>query len=72
MTTRARERWLRRLGASLSAVGVLAALVGAAWLVLSTSERAAQLAIGGLITGLVGAMVLLLVPDRLPPQERER
>jgi len=65
------EASVRRLGASLCIVGVLAALVGVAWLAFGSSERAAQVAIGGLITGLVGAMVLLFVPDRLPPEERE-
>lgn len=66
------ESSVRRLGASLSAVGVLAAAVGAGWLLFSSSERAVQLAIGGLVTALIGAMVLLFVPDRLPPEERER
>lgn len=64
------ERWLRRLGASLSAVGLLAALAGAGWLLVSANSRAGQMAIGGLVTGLVGAMLLLLAPDRLPPGER--
>lgn len=67
-----RERWLRRLGASLSALGVLAALVGVAWLAISEAQRAVQLTIGGLVTGLIGAAVLLFVPDRVPPEERER
>lgn len=65
------EASVRRLGFSLSAVGVLAAAVGGAGLVFTSSQRAAQLAIGGLVTALIGAIVLLFVPDRLPPEERE-
>jgi uncharacterized membrane protein YeaQ/YmgE (transglycosylase-associated protein family) len=66
------ESSVRRLGASLSAVGVLAAAVGGVWMLVSANETAIQLAIGGLITALIGALVLLFVPDRLPPEERER
>jgi uncharacterized membrane protein YeaQ/YmgE (transglycosylase-associated protein family) len=64
------ESSVRRLGASLSAVGVLAAAVGGVWLLVSANETAVHLAIGGLVTGLIGALVLLVVPDRLPPEER--
>jgi uncharacterized membrane protein YeaQ/YmgE (transglycosylase-associated protein family) len=65
------EASVRRLGASLSAVGLLTALVGGLWLWISSAPRAAQVAIGGLVTALIGAVVLLFVPDRLPPEERE-
>lgn len=64
------QRWVRRLGASLSAVGVLAAFVGGAWLLIASSPRAGQLAIGGLVTALIGTLLLLVAPDTLPPEER--
>lgn len=64
------EASVRRFGLSLAAVGVLAALVGGAWIAWAASQRAVQLAIGGLVTALIGTLLLLLAPDRLPPEQR--
>lgn len=72
MTSDEVEASVRRMGLSLCAVGLLAAAIGGGWLLFASADRPAQLVIGGLVTALVGALVLLFVPDRLPPEERER
>lgn len=64
------ERIVRRAGTALAILGVAATVFGILWLVISPVERGVQLAIGGLVTALLGSVLLLFAPDRLPPSER--
>lgn len=64
------DQLLRRAGLALAVLGLAAAGVGAISLALGGPQRTAQMAIGGLVTALVGAMLLLFAPDTLPPEER--
>lgn len=60
------QRIARRAGGMMGAIGLLGAIVGLT-LYAFYPQRAVQLAIGAMIVGLVGAMILLLTADRLPP-----
>lgn len=65
------ESRTRAIGGLLAALGLLAAILAGIMLVLTGTRLAAQIAIAGLICGLVGSLLLLAAPDTLPPRERE-
>lgn len=67
----------RRAGLALALLGALAGLAAGAWWALAEltgwvamDERVTAFGVAGLVVGLVGALVLLAFPDRLPPEER--
>lgn len=71
------EQRVRRLGGGLTALALLGVLVGGAvygYTALvadgALTDRATQLIVGSLITGILGSMLLLIAPDTLPPEER--
>ncbi len=71
------QRRTRRIGGGLTAIALLGVLVGGTIYGYTAhigtgdmTDRATQLIVGSLITGIVGSMLLLLAPDTVPPEQR--
>lgn len=65
-----RARSLRLIGGGLALVGLVVFATGLAWLIVVGHRQAVRIAVGGLVVGLVGSLLLLFVPDRVPPGDR--
>lgn len=65
-------RSLRLASGGLTLVGLAVFAGGLVWLLLTSNQNAVRVAVGGLVAGLVGSLVLLFVPDKVPPGDRDR
>lgn len=72
------ETRVRRIGGALAGLGALAGILaglalGAMALLGEPAwrQRVVGMGVGGLVVGIVGAMLLLFTADTVPPEERD-